>query len=110
MAKRQRFQWEDEPKQEAPLKPSRSAKKRAATALQDLAKTLLDLDAQTLNALELPPELLEALAEAKTFKSHEAKRRQMQFLGRLMRDLNPDKIYAIQLYTGQATKTTLPKD
>ena len=107
MAKRQRFQWEEA---SSPLdyaeKPSRSAKKRAATALQNLAKALFDLDPITLKELDLPQDLLQALNETLTFKSHEAKRRQMQYIGRLMRDLPQKTITAIQIATGQANNLT----
>lgn len=68
--------------------PSKSAKKREMTALQKLGGELVDLNAQQLEAMQLPEALLEAVQEAQRLNRREARRRQMQFIGRLMRDLD----------------------
>ena len=68
--------------------PSKSAKKREMTALQKLGGELVELNAQQLESMQLPEALLEAVQEAQRLTKHEAKRRQMQFIGRLMRDLD----------------------
>jgi len=43
-------------------------------------------------ALSVPDELLEAVAMARQIKSHEARRRQLQYIGRLMREYDPAEI------------------
>ena len=110
MAKKPCFQWANAPKDldQNALKPSRSAKKRAATAVQNLAIPLFDLDPMTLADLALPHELIQALKDARNFKSHEAKRRQMQYIGRLMRDLPKETIAAIQIATNKITLAHIP--
>lgn len=58
------------------------------TALQKLGGELVELNAQQLESMQLPEALLDAVREAQRLTKHEAKRRQMQFIGRLMRDLD----------------------
>ncbi len=65
---------------------SRSQKKREGTALQNLGEQLAALSPSALTSLELPDALLDALREWHKVKTHEAKRRQMQYIGRLMRE------------------------
>ena len=64
---------------------SKSEKKREVTALQDLGKRLLELPEAQVQGLGIPQELHDALVLARTLKSHSALRRQMQFIGVLMR-------------------------
>ena len=70
-------------------RPSRSARKRHAEALQRLGEQLLQLDAQQLRQLELPPALLEALLETQRLRSRSALARARQYIGRLMREVDP---------------------
>ena len=60
--------------------------------LQALGAELARLSEAQLESIELPEDLREALLEAKGISSHEAKRRQMQYIGRLMRGLDPAPI------------------
>ena len=60
--------------------------------LQALGVALTRLPESQLRSIEIPAELREALLEAKRIKSHEAKRRQLQYVGRLMRDVDPAPI------------------
>ena len=62
--------------------------------LQALGAALAALPESQLQAMNLAEDLLGALLEAKRIKSHEAKRRQMQYVGRLMRSLDPAPIRA----------------
>ena len=62
--------------------------------LQALGAALAALPESQLQAMNLAEDLLDALLEAKRIKSHEAKRRQMQYVGRLMRSLDPAPIRA----------------
>jgi len=68
--------------------PSKSAKKRGMLALQKLGGELVDLNAQQLETMQLPEALLDAVRDAQRLTKHEAKRRQMQFIGRLMREID----------------------
>ncbi len=68
---------------------SRTDLKRESTELQKLGEALLNLRADLLTRLELPDKLLEAMAEARRITNFEGKRRQMQFVGKLMRQLDP---------------------
>jgi len=56
--------------------------------LQALGVALAQLSELQLETIEIPEKLREAILEAKRIKSHEAKRRQMQYIGRLMRDID----------------------
>ena len=69
--------------------PSKSQRKRDMTALQSLGERLVTLDAGRLATLDLPERLIDALALARTLTRHEARRRQMQYIGRLMREVDP---------------------
>ena len=58
-------------------------------ALQDLGERLTALSRERLARLDLPETLLGAILEAKRLEGkHEARRRQMQYVGRLMRDVD----------------------
>ena len=73
-------------------RPSRSARKRAAEHLQRLGVRLVGLREPQLRALALPEELLEALHEARRLHGQSALARQHQYIGRLMRGLDPEPI------------------
>src|SRR5256885_11371570 len=60
--------------------------------LQALGVALVGLPETQLRSMALADDLLEAVLEAKRIKSHEARRRQMQYIGRLMRDIDPGAI------------------
>jgi ribosome-associated protein len=69
-----------------PRPPSRSQKKRDSSALQVLGGKLAELPDSALKRLDLAPRLAEAIREYKALAGHEAKRRQLQFIGALMRE------------------------
>jgi ribosome-associated protein len=75
-------------------RPSKSARKRSAHAAQDLGEALLRLPAAELPALELPEALLEALRAARRISSRAALARQRQYIGKLMRQVDPEPIRA----------------
>ena len=62
--------------------------------LQALGVALLKLPDAQLDALAMPDKLREAVREGKRIKSHEAKRRQLQYIGRLMREVDPAPLRA----------------
>lgn len=63
-------------------------------ALQDLGESLIALDPAKLAELALPERLVDAITLARGITRHEARRRQLQYVGRLMRDLDPEPIRA----------------
>jgi ribosome-associated protein len=73
---------------------SKTRRKREMHELQVLGAALVELPEAQLHAMALDPGLLAAILEAKRIKSHEAKRRQMQYIGRLMRDVDAAPIRA----------------
>jgi ribosome-associated protein len=75
-------------------RPSKSARKRAAHAAQDLGEELIALTEAQLAALALPPTLEEAIREARRIRSRAGLARQRQYIGKLMRALDPAPIRA----------------
>lgn len=73
---------------------SKSQKKREADALQKVGVQLVELSLTKLNTLPLPEHLFKAIVDAKSIKSHGAKRRQAQLIGKLMRAADYDAIIA----------------
>ncbi len=73
---------------------SKSARKRAAHAAQDLGEELIGLRDSELDALDLPERLADAVREARRITSRAAGARQRQFIGKLMRDIDPEPIRA----------------
>ena len=73
---------------------SKTRRKQAMHALQDLGEALVALGDKRLAALDLPDPLREAVQEAKRLKGFEARRRQLQYIGRLMREVDPVPIQA----------------
>lgn len=67
---------------------SKSARKRAAQAAQDLGEELIRLPDAQLDALNLPERLLDAIREARRIKSRAASVRQRQYIGKLMREID----------------------
>jgi ribosome-associated protein len=84
-------------------RPSKSQRKREMTALQDLGESLLKLSAAELDRIDLPETLRAAIADMARMRSHEARRRQLQYIGRLMRQLDPQPLRAaIDHATGES--------
>jgi len=73
---------------------SRTQKKNEDRALQRLGEQLIALSIGRLETMELPDELLTAIKLAQKIKSHGARRRQIQYIGALMRHIDPQPIEA----------------
>ena len=73
-------------------RPSKSQKKRDMHDLQSLGEDLLTLPASRVKPLQLPEILLDAVAAAKKITNFEGKRRQIQYIGKLMRKVDPEPI------------------
>lgn len=72
--------------------PSKTRRKKDMLALQDLGEELTHLNAGQLDSLRLPEALLQAVKEAQRVTSFSARRRQLQYVGRLMREVDPAPI------------------
>jgi ribosome-associated protein len=71
---------------------SKSQRKREMTALQEMGAELVKLSKSRLEKFDLPDNLLNALLEAQRLTSHGAIRRQMQYIGKVMRDVEIEPI------------------
>tara|TARA_R110002110_G_scaffold91264_2_gene237638 strand:+ start:262644 stop:263183 length:540 start_codon:yes stop_codon:yes gene_type:complete len=75
------------------LAPSKSARKREMTALQALGESLVALPEKELERIPiLDDRLVLAISEARQIRTHSARRRHLQFIGKLMRDIDPEPI------------------
>jgi len=70
--------------------PSKTELKRESTELQKLGEDLLTLRQDLLQRLDLPEGLLTGLAELKRITNFEGRRRQLQYVGKLMRQLDEE--------------------
>ena len=82
--------------------PSKSSRKREMQALQDLGEQLVALSPERLKKVPLPETLYEAIRAAQGFKM-EARRRQLQYIGKLMRKIDPEPIQAqLEIFAGNS--------
>ena len=71
---------------------SKSERKRRATRLQQLGRALTKLNANQLATVAMSDSLLKAIRDYQRFPSNEARRRQLQFIGKLVRAEDTDQI------------------
>lgn len=84
---------------------SKTKLKAEADIAQSIGKSLVDLPKDRLIKLDLPEALFDAVLEAKRLTANGAIRRQMQYLGRLMRDIDAAPIVAqLQAWEGKNTQ------
>jgi ribosome-associated protein len=76
--------------------PSRTDLKRESTELQKLGEDLMTLRADLMARLDLSDKFKEAVADAKRITNFEGKRRQLQYVGKMMRKLEPEVLEAIR--------------
>ncbi|MBT9516151.1 MAG: DUF615 domain-containing protein [Methyloversatilis discipulorum] len=74
--------------QDLPDRPSKSQRKRDAHVLQDIGTQLVALSAEQLKRIDMPENLRIAITEAQRTRSHEGLRRQMQYVGKVMRGID----------------------
>jgi ribosome-associated protein len=88
----------------AAARPSKTRRKTASHELQALGEALLELSDDQLAGLGLDEPLLDALRSARRVRSHEARRRQMQLIGKLMRsaDVEPARAAVDERRLGRA--------
>jgi ribosome-associated protein len=76
--------------------PSRTELKKESTELQKLGEDLLTLRGDLMQRLDLPESLVTALDEVRRISNFEGRRRQMQYVGKLMRQLEPETLQAVR--------------
>lgn len=97
----------DEEFTEPGQRPSKTRRKEAMHELQDLGAALVELSPGQLKRIDLPEEILEAVKDWQRFTKHEARRRQLQYIGKLMRNIDPEPIVAgLALLRGESAEET----
>jgi ribosome-associated protein len=81
---------------DVPLTPSKTQRKRDAHALQTLGIQLVALSAAQLARLDLPETLHEAVLAAQRMRSHGARTRHLQSIGKVMRQLEPSVLSRVR--------------
>ncbi|MBI4847809.1 MAG: DUF615 domain-containing protein [Nitrospirae bacterium] len=91
---------------------SKTQRKKEAEALQKVGKRLMELPPEQFKGINLPEEIYNAVKHAKTIKARGGLRRQMQYIGVLMRRYDPAPILeALQnIEEGNYKKTSAFKE
>jgi ribosome-associated protein len=79
-----------DPEDDRPV--SKTRRKKDSHALQALGEALVALKPSQLTRIELPERLADAVAEARRITGFEARRRQMQYIGKIIRDVDSTNI------------------
>jgi ribosome-associated protein len=88
-------------------KPSKTQRKRVMHELQELGERLVGLNPEQLAAIALPENLYDAVEQVQRITKHEARRRQLQYIGRLMRAVDPEPIREkLKVWDGVSTEET----
>jgi ribosome-associated protein len=77
-------------------RPSKSQLKREMTALQELGTALVELPKDALKRMPMTEDLADAVHAARRITDHEGKRRQLQYVGRMMRGLTETEVAALR--------------
>ncbi len=109
MAKKKKFQLDFDVEQGDDAPKSRSQKKRDSLALQDIGDALIALAPAQVRKMPLNEDLQEALKLMSRINDNEGRRRQRQYIGKLMRQCDPAPIQeALQaLLQGHSTDTAI---
>ena len=93
----------DDNAEELNLPPSKTKIKQQMHDLQDIGEQLVELSADKLKQMDLPERLFDAVREMKRINKFGAQRRQMQYIGRLMRDVETAPIIAkLEAWSGKS--------
>ena len=76
-------------------RPSKSQRKREMTALQKTGEQLVNESADRIKRTPMPENLREAILECQRIRNHEGRRRQLQYIGKIMRSLDEEAIATI---------------
>ncbi len=101
MARKKIYQWDTDTQDTDAIKPSRSQKKRDSTALQELGDMLIDLPLARAVTMPITPDLEEALRLMARITNKEGRRRQRQYIGKLMRECDAEPIREALAYIHQ---------
>ncbi|MBI3367752.1 MAG: DUF615 domain-containing protein [Burkholderiales bacterium] len=97
----------EDPADERPERPSKSALKAQMHELQRLGLAIAELPEDRIAAAEMPDALRQAIADYRRTKSHEGRRRQLQYVGKQMRFADPEPlreaVAAFQLGSAKGT-------
>ncbi len=86
---------------------SKTQRKKEMLALQDVGAKLVTLSSEKLQQLKLPEILFDAVSEAKELTKFGAIKRQLQYIGRLMRDIDPAPIIdQLETWDGKSIRHT----
>lgn len=97
----------DTPTGDSEARVSKSQRKRDSTACQVLAGELVQLPREQLNTLPLPEAVLAAIVHAQSITKHGARKRQLKFIGGLLRQLDTHPIReSLARIHRQTTRTT----
>ncbi|POR45936.1 ribosome-associated protein [Paraburkholderia eburnea] len=77
-------------------RPSKSQLKREMEALQQLGVALVELPKDALKRMPMTEDLADAVHQARRITDHEGKRRQLQYVGRMMRGLTETEVAALR--------------
>ena len=89
------------------VRPSKTKQKEAMHALRDLGAELVELSVGQLKRIDLPETLLAAVRDCQKITAHGARRRQMQYIGKLMRGVDEEPIRAgLALLRGESAAET----
>ena len=77
-------------------RPSKSELKRQSNELQKLGETLIEAPRDRVKRVPMPDEVKDAILMCQTITNHEGRRRQLQFVGKLMRTLDEEEVAVIQ--------------
>jgi len=89
-----KISMQDEDFPDSNARPSKTKKKEAMHELQDLGAELVELSVGQLKRINLPENIYEAVRECQKITAHGAHRRQLQYLGKLMRSADDELIRA----------------
>jgi len=98
---------QDEDFSDSSGRPSKTKKKEAMHELQDLGAELVELSVGQLKRINLPDDILAAVRECQKITAHGARRRQLQYIGKLMRNADDEPIRAgLALIRGESSAET----
>lgn len=92
---------------ESTSRPSKTKQKEAMHELRDLGAELVELSVGQLKKINLPENIYDAVRECQKITAHGARRRQVQYLGKLMRGVDDEPIRAgLALLRGESAAET----
>ena len=98
---------QDDDFSDSSARPSKTKQKEAMHELQDLGSELVELSVGQLKRINLPENIYEAVRECQKITAHGARRRQLQYLGKLMRGADDEPIRAgLALIRGESSAET----